>query len=159
MRRYRQSRVDRNRRKRAVRSRQARLVPAYIDLTDPANAETDASETDDEVMTDDTASTDDETETDDESTRNESEASDENTASTGQEATDSFTPKDREYESLVDIDGIGAAKARWLQDAGFESVSDLRAASPEELATARGVSVSLAETFLSELGAESSTGE
>jgi len=58
-------------------------------------------------------------------------------------------------EGLTAIDGVGEAKADALREAGFESVSDVQAASEGDLAEADGVGAAFAERI--KAGAESLT--
>lgn len=57
-----------------------------------------------------------------------------------------------EPESLEDISGIGPAKAESLQEAGFDSIEDIRAADQEALAEVHGISTALAARIKAEVG-------
>jgi hypothetical protein len=59
-------------------------------------------------------------------------------------------------QSLTDLPGIGAAKARWLGEVGVHSVADLRDAPIDTIAHVRGVGYVLAER-LKELAIEIGT--
>lgn len=58
----------------------------------------------------------------------------------------------REPDDLTDLEGIGAARADKLRDAGFESVADLRDASRDDVADVLGPD--LADRILGQLPAE-----
>ena len=59
-----------------------------------------------------------------------------------------------DVESLEDIAGVGPAKAEALRAAGFESVTDVRAATTSELSEAEGVGESLAEQIRTDVGGD-----
>jgi len=57
-----------------------------------------------------------------------------------------------EPESLEDISGVGPSKAEALEDAGYESVEDVKAASQAELAEVDGVGNALAARIKADVG-------
>ncbi|QLD90934.1 50S ribosomal protein L32e [Natronomonas salina] len=59
---------------------------------------------------------------------------------------------DEEYDELTDISGVGPSKADALEDAGFETVDDVREASQEELAEAEGIGNALAARIKGDVG-------
>ena len=68
-------------------------------------------------------------------------------------------------ETLEDLDGIGERRTERLRAAGYETIEDLRAASPRELAVVEGIGESLSSRIKSQVGtrrpgtAAASTGE
>jgi len=92
---------------------------AGSDVTDADEADADADEADADA---DDADEDDETESADE---------------VETESTDDSDEED-EYEELTDISGVGPARAEDLQEAGLETVDDVRGASQEQLADVVG---------------------
>jgi small subunit ribosomal protein S4e len=59
-----------------------------------------------------------------------------------------------DVESLEDIAGVGPAKAEALREAGFESVTDVRGATTEELSEAEGVGEELAGRIKDDVGGD-----
>ncbi|MFC6955463.1 50S ribosomal protein L32e [Halorubellus litoreus] len=57
-----------------------------------------------------------------------------------------------EPENLEDISGVGPSKADALEDAGYESVEDIKAASQSELAEVDGVGNALAARIKADVG-------
>ena len=57
-----------------------------------------------------------------------------------------------EPENLDDISGVGSSKAEALQEAGFESVEDVKAASQDELAEVEGIGNALAARIKADVG-------
>ena len=57
-----------------------------------------------------------------------------------------------EPQELTDIGGVGPSKAEALEEAGFESVEDIQAASEDELAEAEGVGKALAARIKADVG-------
>ena len=57
-----------------------------------------------------------------------------------------------EPQELTDIGGVGPSKAEALEEAGFESVEDIQAASEDELAETEGVGKALAARIKGEVG-------
>lgn len=61
-------------------------------------------------------------------------------------------------EGLMEIKGLGEAKAHALYEAGFESIDDLRRATMEDLTEVEGIGPALAQNILEAVGtAESSS--
>jgi large subunit ribosomal protein L32e len=59
---------------------------------------------------------------------------------------------DEEYEELTDISGVGPSKAEALQEAGIETIDDVRERSQEELAEVSGVGNALAARIKADVG-------
>ena len=59
---------------------------------------------------------------------------------------------DDDHTELTDISGVGDAKAEALQDAGFETVDDIRAADQSELSEVEGVGNALAARIKADVG-------
>src|SRR6056297_3476059 len=59
---------------------------------------------------------------------------------------------DDEPQELEDISGVGASKAEALEDAGYESVEDVQAASQDELAEVEGIGNALAARIKADVG-------
>ena len=59
---------------------------------------------------------------------------------------------DETPESLEDISGVGPSKAEALEDAGYESVEDVKAASQNELADVEGIGNALAARVKADVG-------
>jgi len=59
---------------------------------------------------------------------------------------------DETPETLEDISGVGPSKAEALEDAGYESVEDVRAASQSELADVEGIGNALAARVKADVG-------
>jgi large subunit ribosomal protein L32e len=59
---------------------------------------------------------------------------------------------DDEQTELADISGVGPAKADALEEAGYESVDDVRAASQSDLADVEGVGNALAARIKADVG-------
>jgi large subunit ribosomal protein L32e len=57
-----------------------------------------------------------------------------------------------ELQSLEDISGVGSSKAEALEDAGFESVEDVQAASQDDLADVEGIGNALAARIKADVG-------
>ncbi len=57
-----------------------------------------------------------------------------------------------EPQELTDVDGVGASKAEALEEAGFDSVAKLKAASQDELSEADGVGKALAARIKADVG-------
>ena len=55
-------------------------------------------------------------------------------------------------ETLEDISGVGASKAEALREAGYESVTDVKEASQDELAEVDGVGMALAARIKADVG-------
>jgi large subunit ribosomal protein L32e len=60
--------------------------------------------------------------------------------------------EDEEYEELTDISGVGPSKAEALQEAGIETVDDVRERSQEELAEVDGIGNALAARIKADVG-------
>ena len=107
--------------------------------------EAEAAEVDD---ADETESEDSETETD-ETESEDSEAEPDETETEDSTATDDA---DEGPEDLEDISGVGASKADALREAGYESVTDVKEASQDELAEVDGVGMALAARIKADVG-------
>ncbi|MUV85923.1 50S ribosomal protein L32e [Natronomonas sp. CBA1123] len=59
---------------------------------------------------------------------------------------------DEEYEELTDISGVGPSKAEALQEAGIETVDEVRERSQEELAEVDGIGNALAARIKADVG-------
>ncbi|WP_178917616.1 50S ribosomal protein L32e [Natronomonas gomsonensis] len=59
---------------------------------------------------------------------------------------------DEEYEALTDISGVGPSKAEALQEAGIETVDDVRERSQDELAEVEGIGNALAARIKADVG-------
>jgi large subunit ribosomal protein L32e len=59
---------------------------------------------------------------------------------------------DEEYEELTDISGVGPSKAEALQEAGIETVDEVRERSQEELAEVEGIGNALAARIKADVG-------
>jgi large subunit ribosomal protein L32e len=59
---------------------------------------------------------------------------------------------DDEPQELEDISGVGPSKAETLQDAGYDDVEDLKAASQSELADLEGIGNALAARIKADVG-------
>jgi large subunit ribosomal protein L32e len=57
-----------------------------------------------------------------------------------------------EPQSLEDISGVGSSKADALEDAGFESVEDVQAASQDDLSEVEGIGNALAARIKADVG-------
>ncbi len=57
-----------------------------------------------------------------------------------------------DYTDLTDINGIGAAKAEALRDAGFDTIDDIREAAQEDLTATNGISDALAARIKDDVG-------
>jgi large subunit ribosomal protein L32e len=57
-----------------------------------------------------------------------------------------------DYEELTDISGVGPSKAEALEEAGFETVDDVREASQDELAEVDGIGNALAARIKADVG-------
>ncbi|QLD84713.1 50S ribosomal protein L32e [Natronomonas halophila] len=57
-----------------------------------------------------------------------------------------------DYEELTDISGVGPSKAEALEEAGFETVDDVREASQDELAEVSGIGNALAARIKADVG-------
>ena len=90
---------------------------------------------------------DDETEVDDE---DEAPAVEDEDVDDGADEAD--TEDEDAYEALTDISGVGASKAEALEEAGFETVDDVREASQEELADVEGIGQALAARIKADVG-------
>ena len=77
--------------------------------------------------------------------------SDEETDGEAAEETSAPEPDD-EPEALTDVGGVGESKAEALEEAGYETVDDLRAASQEELAAVEGIGNALAARIKADVG-------
>lgn len=58
-------------------------------------------------------------------------------------------------ETLEELEGIGERRTELLRESGFETVEDLRAASPRELAVVEGIGESLARRIKEQVGTRS----
>jgi len=65
---------------------------------------------------------------------------------------DEDTTNDDAPESLEDISGVGPSKAEALQEAGYDSVEDVKAASQSELAEVEGIGSALAARVKADVG-------
>ncbi|AHG04473.1 50S ribosomal protein L32 [Halobacterium sp. DL1] len=65
---------------------------------------------------------------------------------------DEDTTNDDAPESLEDISGVGPSKAEALQEAGYDSVEDVKAASQSELAEVEGIGNALAARVKADVG-------
>jgi len=93
----------------------------------------------------------------------ESEAAVEDESADEGETADEAEEDVEDYEDLTDISGVGEGKAESLRDAGYQTVSDVRGASQDDLADVDGVGMALAARIKADVGglevAEETTGE
>lgn len=127
-------------------------VDVEAEVSDEAVEETDATDvSSDEESADDEAESE---ETDATSEEAEAESEDPDAASEEDE------PEARE---LIDISGVGAAKAEALEDAGFETIEDVQRAEQSDLADVEGIGNALAARIKADVGGleidEEPTGE
>ena len=70
---------------------------------------------------------------------------DEEDASVGREGNDSH---EKQIQDLLQLPGIGEAKAELLHEAGYRTIDDLRSAKPEDLAMVKGIGEKLAAKII-----------
>lgn len=64
----------------------------------------------------------------------------------------STVPGNETTRSLTDIQGVGPKKAKYLRDAGYTTVEDVRRASQAELANVNGIGMALAARIKADVG-------
>ncbi|WP_255191556.1 50S ribosomal protein L32e [Natronobeatus ordinarius] len=69
-----------------------------------------------------------------------------------QQAQEDVDAEDDGPEELEDISGVGSSKAEALREAGYESVTDVREASQDDLAEVDGIGMALAARIKADVG-------